>query len=221
MLRLTQRTLHAIFKPMKRTETEAALLAELKQRITAHGHAVVAIDGNAASGKTTLAAQIAEHFAPQCSVNVFHMDDFFPRLEQRTEERLSQPGENVDHERFWEEVLLPLRDGRPVITYRPYLCAQQQLGQPVTVEAGRIAIVEGSYACHPSLWQHYDLRIFLSVEPDEQMRRIQKRNGPEKAVQFAQRWIPFEEMYFRAFRVQERCDIRLEGSSENRKTNQN
>ena len=53
------------------------------------------------------------------------------------------------------------------------------------------------------------------------MRRIRKRNGPEKTVQFAQRWIPFEEMYFRAFRVQERCDIRLEGSSENRKTNQN
>ena len=69
--------------------------------------------------------------------------------------------------------------------------------------------------------EHYDLLIFLSVEPDEQMRRIRKRNGPEKTVQFAQRWIPFEEMYFRAFRVQERCDIRLEGSSENRKTNHN
>ena len=193
------------------------LLTAIREQSALQERFIVAIDGRCGSGKTTLAARLQQDLC--CSV--FHMDDFFPRLEQRTEARLSQPGENVDHERFWEEVLLPLRDGRPMITYRPYLCAQQQLGQPVTVEAGRIAIVEGSYACHPSLWQHYDLRIFLSVEPDEQMRRIQKRNGPEKAVQFAQRWIPFEEMYFRAFRVQERCDIRLEGSSENRKTNQN
>lgn len=182
------------------------LLTAIQAQSALRERCIVSIDGRCGSGKTTLAARLEKDLC--CSV--FHMDDFFPRPEQRTEERLSQPGENVDHERFLEEVLLPLQTER-LITYRPYLCAQQRLGQPVTVEAKRLVIVEGAYACHPSLWQYYDLRIFLSTAPDEQMRRIRKRNGPEKAVQFAQRWIPFEEMYFRAFDVQARCDIRLEG----------
>ena len=75
---------------------------------------IVAIDGRCGSGKTTLAARLQKDL--RCAV--YHMDDFFPRPEQRTEERLSRPGENVDHERFLEEVLLPLHGTQPV-TFRP------------------------------------------------------------------------------------------------------
>ena len=81
----------------------------------------------------------------------------------------------------------------------------------MTIAPNPLTIVEGSYSCHPALWAHYDLRVFLTVAPEEQMRRIEKRNGPEKAVMFAQRWIPFEEQYFKAFDLQARCDIALQG----------
>ena len=94
-------------------------------KLLRRGRIIVAVDGRCGSGKTTLAARLEKDL--RCAV--YHMDDFFPRPEQRTEERLSQPGENVDHERFLEEVLLPLQSTRPV-TYRPYLCARQQLGEP-------------------------------------------------------------------------------------------
>ena len=36
------------------------------------------------------------------------MDDFFLQPDQRTKERFESPGENVDHERFEEEILIPL-----------------------------------------------------------------------------------------------------------------
>lgn len=182
------------------------LVQAIQTRLAQHERLIVAIDGRCGSGKTTLAARLQQ----ELGCTVFHMDDFFPRPEQRTEERLSQPGENVDHERFLAEVLLPLQRMQPVI-YRPYLCARQQLGSPVTVTPSRLIIVEGSYACHPSLWEHYGLRVFLSVEPEEQLRRIEKRNGPERAAMFRDRWIPFEEMYFEAFDVQARCDLSLQG----------
>ena len=81
----------------------------------------------------------------------------------------------------------------------------------MTIAPNRLTIVEGSYSCHPALWEHYDLRVFLTIDPENQMRRIEKRNGPEKAVMFAQRWIPLEELYFRAFDLQARCDIALQG----------
>ena len=182
------------------------LLATLRQLPEAPRH-IIAIDGRCGSGKTTLAA----HLQADLGCAVFHMDDFFPRPEQRTEERLSQPGENVDHERFLEEILLPLHRGLSPVIYRPYLCAQQCLGQPVTVTPTPLTVVEGPYSCHPALWPYYDLRVFLTVDPDEQSRRILRRSGPEKAAMFAQRWIPFEEMYFQRFEIQERCDFTIDG----------
>ena len=182
------------------------LVQAIEEQLQQKGRLIVAIDGRCGSGKSTLAARLEREL--RCSV--FHMDDFFPRPEQRTAERLSQPGENVDHERFLAEVLLPLHNAQPV-TYRPYLCTRQQLGAPVTVPPTPLTIVEGSYACHPTLREYYGLRVFLTVAPEEQLRRIEIRNGPEKAQMFRDRWIPFEEMYFQAFDVQARCDIVLQG----------
>lgn len=178
----------------------------IRQALSVHGRLIVAIDGRCGAGKTTLAARLEG----ELSCAVYHMDDFFLRPQQRTKERLSQPGENVEHERFLEEILLPLRSGKAV-TYRPYICSRQQLGEPVTAELNRLTIVEGSYACHPTLWEHYDLRIFLTVEPNEQLRRIEARGGVEKAQQFRDRWIPLEERYFHAFDVQKRCDMCIFG----------
>lgn len=178
----------------------------IRQALSARERLIVAIDGRCGSGKTTLAARLQREL--RCAV--YHMDDFFLRPRQRTAERLSQPGENVDHERFLEEVLLPLRSGETV-TYRPYVCSRQCLGEPVTVAPHRLAIVEGSYACHPTLREHYDLRIFLTIEPEEQLRRIEERGGAEKAQQFRDRWIPLEERYFHAFDVQAQCDMWVNG----------
>ncbi len=167
---------------------------------------IVAIDGRCGSGKTTLASRLREQL--RCAV--FHMDDFFLRPEQRTAERLATPGENVDHERFLQEVLLPLQGGQSV-TYRPFVCAKQQLGEPVSAGASRLTVVEGAYACHPALWSYYDLRVFLTVDPATQLRRIELRNGTDRARQFRDRWIPLEESYFAAFDIQTRCDMCIEG----------
>ncbi len=159
---------------------------------------LVALDGRCAAGKTTLATQLGRAF----SCPVVHMDDFFLRPEQRTPDRLAMPGENIDHERFLVEVLMPLYEGRSA-TYAPFSCSAQSLGEPTTLPTSPIYLVEGSYSLHPKLRPFYDLCLFLSVDPDEQMRRILRRNGVEKATQFRERWIPLEEAYFDACRVQE------------------
>jgi uridine kinase len=137
------------------------------------------------------------------------MDDFFLRPEQRTEERLRTPGENVDHERFSEEVLFPLRRGETPC-YRPFSCKTLSLGDPIRLSPSPIYLIEGSYSCHPMLRPYYDLTIFLTTDKDEQMRRIRKRNGDAGAVAFRERWIPLEEAYFSACRVPEQCDLRLD-----------
>lgn len=167
------------------------------------GRCLAAIDGRCASGKTTLAARLGEHFG----CGVIHMDQFFLRPEQRTPARYAQPGGNVDRERFLTEVLLPLRRGETAV-YRPFNCGTLTLDPPVTVPPAPVQIVEGSYACHPDLRDHYDLRIFLTVDPAEQLRRIERRNGPAALPAFRERWIPLEERYFAACAVEACCHIR-------------
>lgn len=162
---------------------------------------IVAIDGRCASGKTTISSELAI----KLNANLIHMDDFFLRPEQRTPQRLSIPGENIDHERFLTEVLEPLREGKP-FTYRPFSCDTMTLGSPRDVQPLPISIVEGSYSCHTALREHYDLRIFMTVDPDEQMRRLTERNGAYAEV-FRERWIPLEEAYFASCKVEEACHL--------------
>ncbi|MGN0968424.1 MAG: uridine kinase, partial [Oscillospiraceae bacterium] len=130
------------------------ILREIKQRKVENRPFLVALDGRCASGKTTLAA----HLQAVCGCGVVHLDDFFLRPEQRTQERYATPGENIDHERFLSEVLLPLRRGEAA-EYRPYDCAHQTLGDPIRVEPSSVVVTEGSYACHSALWPWYDLRV--------------------------------------------------------------
>ena len=165
---------------------------------------IIAIDGRCGAGKTTLAAALER----KTGFPVVHMDDFFLRPVQRTPERYATPGGNVDHERFWEEVLQPLRAGRPAFV-RPYNCRTGEIQSPIPVPEAPVIIVEGSYSCHPALWDGYDLHIFLDVDPDTQMERIIARNGPEKAEEFRGRWIPLEELYFAATGIAKRCELYL------------
>lgn len=185
------------------------IVTEIENRTTGDKPLIVAIDGRCAAGKTTIAACLQS----KIDCNVFHMDDFFLRMEQRIEERLLEPGGNVDYERFLTEVLAPLSK-RMETTYRPYSCQVAQFLESVSTSAKAINIVEGAYSCHPALWQYYDLRIFLTVDKTEQMQRILERNGAKQGKIFESKWIPLEEMYFSAFHVEERCDFCFEGNEQ-------
>ena len=187
---------------METMEQIAEAIADRARAIAAEkGRATVFIDGRCASGKSTLARRLGELLG----ANVFHVDDFFLPFEKKTAERLSRPGENVDHERFLSEVLIPHRENVS-FSYRPYDCSVGGLSEPVFVTPTAITVVEGVYCCRPELYPFGDLHLFLTVSPEEQMRRILARNGERMAERFRLEWIPMEEAYFSAFSVEARCE---------------
>ena len=163
---------------------------------------VIAIDGRAASGKTTLAKRLEIEFG----AGVIHMDDFFLPPELRTEERLNKPGGNVHYERFAEEVLPNLHCPEE-FSYGKFDCSAMRINGEVTVGASRVRVVEGSYAFHPYFRCYSDIRIFLDIEYEEQLRRIRERNGDAKLEIFKNRWIPLEEAYFKAYGIKEKANL--------------
>jgi len=162
---------------------------------------IIAIDGSCTSGKTTLAGKLERLY----DCNVFHMDDFFLRPEQRTPERLAEPGGNVDYERFRQEVLLPLKAGEP-FSYRPYDCSTGDLKAPVTVMPKKVNIVEGTYSHHPCFGDVYDLKVVLQVSEERRKERILARPAFLHR-RFFEEWIPMEQHYFEAFSIEAGCHI--------------
>lgn len=169
--------------------------------------ALLAIDGRCGSGKSTLAAHIAEVF--ECPV--FHLDDFFLPPALRTEERLSQPGENVHHERFLEEILQPFLAGHTV-RFCPFDCSVGALGDTVEVSPAPFAVAEGSYALHPALRGAYAASVFVTCTPEVQRARIAARSGEAALRVFEAKWIPLEEAYFAAYDIPAFADHILDTS---------
>ena len=169
---------------------------------------MIAIDGQAASGKTTLAKQLADILG----AGVIHMDDFFLPPTLRSPERLAEAGGNVHYERFAAQVIPQLCNNGP-FTYPVFDCSKMCLDGERTVIASPWRIVEGSYSHHPLFGSYMDLRVFCHVTPQEQARRILVRNGERMAKMFAERWIPMEELYFDTYAVREHAEILINTES--------
>lgn len=170
-----------------------------------HTRLRLAVDGPCASGKSTLGAALGRIY--QCPL--VHMDDFFLRPEQRTPERLAQPGGNVDSERFRRDVLDPLVHDRSV-RYRPWLCQQQCFGPEITVPPSPLTVVEGCYCLREDLRDHFHLRIWAEADWSARRTRLLARGGKECLAQFESRWIVLENAYFDAQQVKNCCHIQLD-----------
>jgi uridine kinase/riboflavin transporter FmnP len=182
------------------------LFAGIDTYLRQQDNLVVGIDGRCGSGKTTLGALLSLVYGCQ----VIPMDRFFLREEQRTPKRLEQPGGNIDYERFQKEVLEPVALGQD-FSYRPYDCERGTLGEPISVKAAKLLVIEGSYSQHPKFAGAYGLTVFLTVSPTEQLRRLKIRSG-EKVEEFKNQWIPLEEKYFKMYRIQENSSLRFDTS---------
>ncbi|MBR5743243.1 MAG: hypothetical protein IKX85_05515, partial [Clostridia bacterium] len=151
---------------------------------------LVVLDGRCAGGKSTAAELLAAFYPASATV---HMDDFFLPLALRTPERYAEPGGNVHYERFREEVAP--HAGKESFSYRVFDCRTFDYGGERKVPLAPLTVVEGSYSGNPKLGLHPDLRVFFTVDPETQLKRIEKRNGPEKKKLFIAKWIPLEEAY--------------------------
>jgi len=181
------------------------LFTAIDTKLSEQGKLTVALEGGSACGKSTLGDMLSEVY----DCNLFHMDDFFLRPEQRTPERFAEVGGNVDYERFFDEVLSPLSRGES-IAYRRYNCSTQTVEPAEMIAPKQLNIIEGAYSLHPMLKDSYDMRVFLRISPELQRARIEKRNPPFLQKRFFEEWIPLENVYFEQTHPWEMCELVFE-----------
>ncbi len=169
---------------------------------------VLALDGRCGSGKTTMAAALAEQFPDSI---VLHTDDFYLPPAQREPDWEKTPCANMDLARLRDEVLVPARDGQSV-PYRAYSCREGRCLPVQQLSAQPLVILEGSYSHHPLLAGYETLRVFVTCSKPEQSRRLQAREGG-RYQSFAARWIPLEEAYFSQYHIENKADFVMDTTS--------
>lgn len=158
---------------------------------------ILAIDGFGASGKSVLAARLAEQFAGR----VVALDDF------------TRPGTPTwEHARFVDEVLTPLRAGRAA-EYRPWRYDQASPSPAVRVPPGGLVIVEGvsalALAAVELAGAWWDLSVWVDADDALRQTRIAERDGEALLPLWREQWWPSEQRYFAEESPLERADFVL------------
>lgn len=162
----------------------------IQQSLQQNKPTIIAIDGPATSGKTTLARNLKNEF----DIAVIQMDHFFLPMSMKTKERLSEIGGNVDYKRVEEEVCIPFKKGE-LSLYQSFNCQTKNFEEN-KVPQSCVLVLEGVYALHPTLQKYIDYALLLEISSSEQMIRLKKRNTPQMVEKFVKEWIPLENQYF-------------------------
>ena len=153
-----------------------ALADEIARRLARLPNAVLAIDGRCGSGKTTLAALLAQTLP----CRVVHTDDFYLPFAARRPDWRTTPLGNMDLDRLRREVLEPARRGEEIV-YRAYDCPHDVLRPAALLPPRPLTVVEGSYSLAPALRPAMTSRSFSPARRRSRLRgckRARARTTP-------------------------------------------
>lgn len=186
-------------------------IRSITSKITAHEGKeplIIAIDGKSASGKSTFAARLAD----ELGVQVIATDDFYRPRNNSGELDISLYDGNFDIERFSREVVSNLNgDG---FEYGVFDCRSGSIKETKSIAPYNAIVIEGAYSVDPKLGDYAGIKIFFDISAEEQIKRIEKRNGREGVKRFTEIWIPAEERYFSYYGIKKSCDLLVNNDAE-------
>lgn len=178
--------------------TPAALARLIDQRPPRLGRTrLVAVDGPAGSGKTTLAGAIAGELA---GTAVVHMDDLYLGWDTDFAEV---------HDRIRDQLVTPLSDGRAA-RYQRYDWHAGRLRDWVDVPVPPVLVLEGVASGARDLDDVRSLLVWIEAPEQLRIRRGVERDGPAVLPQWLT-WMQHEATEHARQDTRARADIRLLG----------
>jgi len=152
---------------------------------------LVAVDGPAGSGKTTLADGLAAALGCQ----VVHSDDFPVPWDE---------GPGPWYDALDRQVLQPLRHGRPG-AFRRYDWTLGRYGERVAVPVAPVLVVEGVGVARASAAELLAYTIWVEAPEEIRLRRVLARDGADLADRW-RAWFAAERAWFAADGTRDRAD---------------
>jgi uridine kinase len=177
------------------------ILAEISKISSLNARPIlIAIDGPAGSGKTSLANQLASNLK---SATTIHMDDLYNGWEDALTATLTR------HLEEW--VLDPLTQHQSV-KYQKFDWINSEYGPTVEVSDVELLILEGVGAAQARIRQQADLTIWIEVGAQIGLARVLNRDGAQ-ILAYMLKWQERESAHFIKDQTKENCQIFIDGSN--------
>lgn len=210
------------------------LLAQLSKIILEYKKdfpVLVGIDGVDASGKTTLAENLARLIEEQSSRKVIRssIDSFHNQREIRYKKGRSSPegyyNDSFNYKALKECLLNSLYSGE--LKYKDaffdYRIDKEVNVKEKTADKDAILIMEGIFLFRPEIIDYWDIKIFLDVDFSEVIKRVTQREKDQESLgskeeimdQYEKRYIPGQNLYFKEANPKEKADIVINNNDYN------
>jgi uridine kinase len=156
---------------------------------------LIAIDGRAGAGKTTLAASIFEELSAENTVAVIHMDDLYDGWENALSERLTQTLESI------------VKSHQNKVSFEIDIFNWQSLSFDSTrlIHPVDILILEGVGAGQKVVRDAGATLYWLDIDAEVGIQRVLNRDGNQIALQMKQ-WQIAQEIHFLRDKTRENAE---------------
>lgn len=174
------------------------LIAALSDLCSEKERPIIAIDGPAGAGKTTLAHEIFLALSPQMSVNVIHMDDLYNGWDNALGEDLTSV----------LQYLAAQHRNISAAEMRRYNWTRSSFGDSESIAPADLLILEGVGSGDKSLQDELAALIWIDIDPEIGVMRVIARDGHQVEDEM-KKWLGTQQEYFSQHSTREKADFIL------------
>jgi uridine kinase len=177
-------------EPLLPASTWQGLLAVVREHLQREHALVVAIDGAAGLGKTSLAREVQQEFLDLTSI--LHTDDYLTERHERLAQGITAYDPRaIAMDTLVRDIEALAIDGRDIII-RPYQHPTGTHGTPTVIPARPLVIIEGGHALNPAVLDAISpVGVFIEGTPRTMYELRRERDLRERgasAATFATWW---------------------------------
>lgn len=174
------------------------LIAALADLCKDQTRPIIAIDGPAGAGKTTLAQELFRAFSVNSSVQVIHMDDLYDGWDNALSGDLSEI----------LKYLVSQHDAKAPAKIQRYNWESSSFGESQELPVSDLLILEGVGCGDKELQDRFAALIWMEIDPADGLKRVLDRDGRQVESQM-QKWLMTQAEYFLQHSTREKADFIL------------